>query len=64
MILGQVKNFMEPLIKALAILQHLSVKIIKYKGREIEIKEVISAPMDQHRFPYENTFEYENKNTL
>ena len=55
MIPGQVKKFMEPPIKALAILQCLSIKLIKYKEQEIEIKEVLSALMDQHRFPYENT---------
>jgi hypothetical protein len=31
MILGQVKKFMEPPIKSLAVLQCLSVKLIKYK---------------------------------
>jgi hypothetical protein len=55
MILGQVNKFMEPPIKSLAFLQCLSVKIIKYKEHAIEIKKVISALMDQNRFPYENT---------
>jgi hypothetical protein len=31
MIPGEVKKFMEPPIKALAVLQHLSVKLIEYK---------------------------------
>jgi hypothetical protein len=31
MILGQVNNFMEPLIKSLTFLQFLSFKLIKYK---------------------------------
>jgi hypothetical protein len=52
---GQVKKFMEHLIKSLAVLQCLSVKLIRYKERAIEIKEVFSALMDQHRFPYANT---------
>jgi hypothetical protein len=43
MIPGQVKKFMEPSIKYLAVLQRLSFKIIKYKEREIEIKEVLST---------------------
>jgi hypothetical protein len=72
MILGQVKKFMEPPIKAIVVLQHLSVKLIKYKEWEIEIKEVISALMDQRRFPYANTCrdlffkwsEYEKNNPL
>jgi len=55
---GQVKKFMEHPIKSLAFLQCLSVKLIRYKEREIEIKEVFSTLMDQHRFPYENTCEY------
>jgi hypothetical protein len=57
-ILGQLKKFMEPLIKSLAVLQCLSVKLIKYKEQTIEMKEVLSTPMDQHRFSYENTCEY------
>jgi hypothetical protein len=60
------------LIKSLAVLQCLSVKLIKYKEQEIEIKEVLSALMDQHRFPYANTCEdlffkwseYERNNPL
>ena len=72
MILGQVNKFMEPPIKSLAILQHLSVKLIKYNERVIEIKEVLSTPMDQDRFPYANTCEdlfcrwseYERNNPL
>jgi hypothetical protein len=55
MILGQVKKFMEPTIKSLAVLQCLSVKLVKYKESTLEMKEVLSASMDQHRFPYSNT---------
>jgi hypothetical protein len=57
MIPGLAKKFMEAPIKALAVLQRLSVKLIKYKERAVEIKEVLSTPMDQHRFPYANTCE-------
>jgi hypothetical protein len=72
MISGQVKKFMETLIKSLVVLQRLSFKLIKYKEREIEMKEVLSTPMDQHRFPYANTcedlfcrwLEYERNNPL
>jgi hypothetical protein len=55
---GQVKKFMEHQIKALAVLQLLSVKLIKYREQVVEIKEVFSAPMDQHRFPYAKTCKY------
>jgi hypothetical protein len=55
MALGQVQPFMEHPFKAQTILQQLSVKIVKYRAREIEVKEILSAPMDQHRFLYANT---------
>jgi hypothetical protein len=54
---GQVQQFMEHPIKARAILQQLSVKIVKYRARAVEVKEILSAPMDQHRFSYANTCE-------
>jgi hypothetical protein len=54
-ILGQLKKFMEPPIKYLAILQCVNVKLIKCKEQTIEIKEVLSAPMDKHMFPYAST---------
>ena len=49
---------MEHPIKACAVLQWLSVKIVKYKEHVVEVKEILSALMDQHRFPYANTCEY------
>jgi hypothetical protein len=52
---GQVKKFMEHPIKALAVLQRLSVKLIRYREHTVEIMEVFSTPMDQHRLPCENT---------
>jgi hypothetical protein len=57
MVPGQVQQFMEHPIKARTMLQQLSAKVVKYQARELEIKEILSAPMDQHRFPYENTCE-------
>jgi len=54
---GQVKKFVEHPIKALVVLQRLSVNLIMYREQIVEIKEVFSAPMDQHRFPYANTCE-------
>jgi hypothetical protein len=48
---------MEHMIKDRAVLQWLSVKMIKYGARKVEVKEILSAPMDQHRFLYANTCE-------
>jgi hypothetical protein len=53
---GQVQQFMEHPIKDRTMLQQLSTKIIKYRAREVEIKEILSAPMVQQRFPYANTY--------
>jgi hypothetical protein len=32
-----------------------SVTIVKYQAQTVEIKEILSAPMDQQRFPFANT---------
>jgi hypothetical protein len=47
---GQIQKFMEHPIKAHAVLQCLSAKVTKYRERAVEVKEMLSAPMDQHRF--------------
>jgi hypothetical protein len=44
--LGQVKNFMKHPMKARAILQQLSVKIVKHQEWAVEVKEILSASMD------------------
>jgi hypothetical protein len=49
---------MEHPIKARAVLHRLNAKMIRYREKEIEIKETLLAPMDQHKFPYANTCEY------
>jgi hypothetical protein len=54
---GQVLQFMEHPVKSRAMLQHLSARIVKYRAQEIEIREIRSAPMEQHRFMYANTCE-------
>jgi hypothetical protein len=54
---GQVRKFMEHPIKALAMLQQLSAKIVKYWAQAVEIREIHLDPMEQHRFPYANTCE-------
>jgi hypothetical protein len=57
MVPGQVQQFMEHPIKARTVLQQLSAKIVKYHALAVEIKEILSTPMDQHRFPYANMCE-------
>jgi hypothetical protein len=54
---GQVQQFMEHPIKARIVLQQLSAKVVKYRARAVEIKEILSAPMDQHKLPYATTCE-------
>ena len=57
MALDQVQQYMDYPIKDRAVLQHLSVKIVKYWEQAVEVKEILSAQMDQHIFPYANTCE-------
>jgi hypothetical protein len=47
---GHVRHFMEHPIKARAMLQQLSARIVKYQVQAVEIREILSAPMEQHRF--------------
>lgn len=54
---GQVRQFMEHPIKARAMFQQLSASIVKYQAHVVEVREIHSAPMEQHRFPYANTYE-------
>jgi hypothetical protein len=54
---GQVQQFMKHPIKDQAMLQQLSARIVKYQAQAVEIKEILSAPMEQHRFSYVNTCE-------
>jgi hypothetical protein len=54
---GQVQWFIEHPIKSRAMLQQLSARIVKYWAHAVEIREILSAPMEQHRFPYANTCE-------
>jgi hypothetical protein len=46
---------MEHPIKARAMLQQLSARIVKYQAHAVEIREILSAPMEQHRLLYANT---------
>jgi hypothetical protein len=48
---------MEHPFKAQTMLQQLSVKVVKYRAQAVEIKEILSAPMGQHKFMYANTCE-------
>jgi hypothetical protein len=53
--LGQIKKTLEHLIKARVVLKRLSAKIVKYRERTVEVKEILSAPIDQRMFSYANT---------
>jgi hypothetical protein len=56
MVPGQVQHeLMEHPIKSRTMLQQLSVKVVKYQAQVVDIKEIHSALMDQHRFLYANT---------
>jgi hypothetical protein len=54
---GQVRRFIEHLIKDKAMLQQLKASLVKYQEHALEIREIYVAPMEQHRFPYANTCE-------
>jgi hypothetical protein len=49
---GQVQNFMECTIRTMVILEIVATKVDKYRQHTREMREVLSAPMDQHRFSY------------
>jgi hypothetical protein len=57
MVLEKVQQFMENPIKARAMLQQLSARIVKYQAQALDIRGILSAPMEQHRFSYSNTCE-------
>jgi hypothetical protein len=48
---------MEHPFKAQTMLQQLSVKVVKYHARVVEINKILFALMDQHRFMYANICE-------
>jgi hypothetical protein len=54
---GQLQQFMEHSIRARALLQQLSVSLVKYRAHAEKIREICVAPMEQHRFPYAHTCE-------
>jgi hypothetical protein len=54
---GKVKRFVEGTIRTSIILEHVVAKMDKYRQCTREMREVLSAPMDQHRFPYMHTCE-------
>jgi len=57
MVQAQVQHFMEHSIKDQTIFHKLSVKIFKYRAWAVEVKEILSALMDQHKLSYANTCE-------
>jgi hypothetical protein len=54
---GQVQRFIEHPIKAWVVLQQISANLVKYRVHVVEIREICTAPMEQHRVPYTHTFE-------
>jgi hypothetical protein len=54
---GQVRQFMENLVKAQAMLQQSSANIFMYRAHAVETREIHSAPMEQIRFSYANKCE-------
>jgi hypothetical protein len=57
MTLCQVRKFMEQMIKDLTLMQRLNSKVIIYREQATEMKETLSASMEQHKFPYAKTCE-------
>jgi hypothetical protein len=49
---GQVKIFMGDMIKRTASLELVTVKVDKYVHHTKDMREILSAPMDHHRFLY------------
>jgi len=54
---GHVQQFMEHPINAWVVIQQLSTSLVKYRVHVVEIREVYALPMEQHRFPYAQTWE-------
>jgi hypothetical protein len=57
MVPGQVQNFNGTPDQGLNNVTIVKGQKVKYRARAVEVKEIFSAPMDQHRFPYANTCE-------
>jgi hypothetical protein len=55
--LGQVRQFIEHLIRARTMLQQLNSTLIKYRAHAADIRGIYAAPMEQHRFPWAHTCE-------
>jgi hypothetical protein len=49
---GQVIRFMENIIRASVILEHMVTKMDKFRQHTREMKEALNAPMHRHRFMY------------
>jgi hypothetical protein len=54
---GQVQQFAEHLIRAQAMIQQLNFSLAKYQAHAVDIRGIYAAPMEQHRFPWDNTCE-------
>jgi hypothetical protein len=54
---GQVQHFKRHPIKSRAILQKMNFSLTKYRVHVAHIRGIYAAPMEQHRFPWANTYE-------
>jgi hypothetical protein len=54
---GQVRKFVEGLMRASMVLQYLGARLEKFRQCVMEMKEVLITPMDKHRFHYVHTCE-------
>ena len=54
---GQVQQFTEHSIRAWTMLQQLNSSLVKYWVNAVDIKGIYAAPMEQHRFPWDQTCE-------
>jgi head-tail adaptor len=54
---GQVQQFAEYTIRDRTMLQLLNASLIKYRMHAVDIRGVYATPMEQHRFPWAQTYE-------
>jgi galactose-1-phosphate uridylyltransferase len=54
---GQMQWFIEHPIKDQVVLQQISASLVKYRVHAVEIREIYTALMEQHNFPYAHTCE-------
>jgi hypothetical protein len=52
-----VQQFAGHLINARAMMQQLNSSLVKYRMHTVDIRGVYVSPMEQHRFPWAQTYE-------